>query len=84
MHIARVQQGGTCSHMVGLVKTIQQFKILGLKDVPSEQACTSLPQTWHIPRGNRITPISVSKVVVTKAKDVRKKIPILQKPFDCE
>ncbi|KAJ8309693.1 hypothetical protein KUTeg_011558 [Tegillarca granosa] len=76
--------GGACSHMVGLVKTIQQFKILGLKDVPSEQACTSLPQTWHIPRGNRITPISVSKVVVTKAKDVRKKIPIIQKPLDCE
>ncbi|KAJ8313174.1 hypothetical protein KUTeg_009272 [Tegillarca granosa] len=66
--------GGTCSHMVGLVETIQQFQILSLKDVPSGQACTR----------NRITPISVSKVVVTKAKDVRKKVPIIQKPLDCE
>ncbi|KAJ8319713.1 hypothetical protein KUTeg_002734 [Tegillarca granosa] len=76
--------GGTCSHMVGLVKTIQQMKILGLKDAPAEQACTSLPQTWHIPRGNKINPVSVNKVVVTKAKEKRQKAPIIQKPLKYE
>lgn len=71
--------GGRCSHMVGLVKTIQQFKILGLEAAPAEQSCTSIPQTWHIPRGNKISPVAASQIVVVKAKETRKKAPIQQK-----
>lgn len=71
--------GGKCSHIVGLIKSIQQLKLLGLTDVPSEQSCTSLPQTWHIPRGNKIKPVPLSQVVVVKAKENRKRAPIVPK-----
>lgn len=82
LYLCLYRSGGTCSHMVGLVKTIQQLKLLGLKDAPAEQASTSLPQIWHIPRGNKINPVSVNEVVVTKAKEKRQKAPIIQKPLD--
>lgn len=70
---------GKCSHIVGLTKCIQQFKVLGLKDVPTEQSCTSLPQQWNIPRGNKIQPVSINEVLVVKAKETHKKVPVLPK-----
>ena len=70
---------GKCSHIVGLVKCIQQFKLLGLKEVPAEQACTSLPQQWHIPRGNKINPASVNDIIVVNSKETHKKVPIIPK-----
>uniref|UniRef100_A0A8W8JLA5 SWIM-type domain-containing protein n=1 Tax=Magallana gigas TaxID=29159 RepID=A0A8W8JLA5_MAGGI len=70
---------GKCSHIVGLTECIQQFKVLGLKDVPTEQSCTSLPQQWNIPRGNKIQPVSINEVLVVKAKETHKKVPVLPK-----
>lgn len=70
---------GSLAHIFGLVKCIQQFKLLGLKEVPAEQACTSPPQQWNIPRGNKIKPASVNQITVVKSKEIHKKVPILPK-----
>ena len=74
VHIKYRRISRKCSHIVGLVKYIQQFKQLGLKEVPADQACTSLPQQWHIPIGNKINP-DPNDITVVKSKETHKKCP---------
>lgn len=50
-----IGQGGSCGHLIGLLYTIAHYKMLQLKAVPQDIAKTSLPQTWHVPRGQKIT-----------------------------
>ncbi|XP_071089184.1 uncharacterized protein [Haliotis cracherodii] len=47
-------QSGSCGHVVGLLYHLANYKILGRQSVPVDAAQTSLPQTWHIPRGDKI------------------------------
>jgi len=68
---------GTCSHAVGTLFQLLHYKNLGLTDVPSELACTSMPQQWHKPRGPKITPEPVAAMVFSKPKQTpRKKMPV--------
>uniref|UniRef100_A0A8W8NUK7 SWIM-type domain-containing protein n=1 Tax=Magallana gigas TaxID=29159 RepID=A0A8W8NUK7_MAGGI len=45
---------GSCGHIVGLLYSLAHMKASNLKAVPTDVAKTSLPQTWHIPRGEKI------------------------------
>jgi hypothetical protein len=51
------------SHIVGLLKSLQGLKLHNFTHVPDQQCCTSIPQQWHIPRGNKIQPVPVNHVV---------------------
>jgi hypothetical protein len=69
--------GGHCSHIVGLLKSLQGLKLHNFTHVPDQQSCTSIPQQWHIPRGNKIQPVPVNHVVVARPLEGRKRRPIL-------
>ena len=44
----------SCGHVVGLLYQIAAYKMSGRKAIPQDVAKTSLPQTWHRPRGEKI------------------------------
>ena len=47
-----IRTSGFCGHIVGLLYSLAHKKACHLKSVQNDIAKTSLPQTWHIPRGN--------------------------------
>ena len=51
-----------------------------MKEIPIDKTCTSLPQQWHIPRGDKIRPEPVIKVTFvrssTERQDNRKREPV--------
>ena len=55
---------GSCGHIAGLLYQVSQYKSLGHKLIPEDVAQTSQPQTWHIPRGKKITPTVVQNLEV--------------------
>ncbi|XP_064615112.1 uncharacterized protein LOC135479239 [Liolophura sinensis] len=68
---------GLCSHAVSVVYTVGHYKRLGLKDIPSQLACTSLPQQWHKPRGPKINAEPVAAIVFAKPRPTpRRKRPV--------
>lgn len=65
------------------------MKLQGLKDVPSDVACTSMPQAWHVPRGEKIEPVAVNEIVAAKPRLERARDPStpsssLQSPLNVE
>ena len=68
---------GRCSHVIGLIKSLQGLKLHNFSHVPDQLSCTSLPQQWHIPRGDRIEPVPINHVVVARPKETRKRKPTL-------
>ncbi|KAK0134418.1 hypothetical protein N1851_007030 [Merluccius polli] len=71
-------QQGYCSHVVGLVYALD-LAITKARDAePCTSSCTSLPQQWHKPRGNKIRAVPISTVVVAKATENRRR-----RPIDC-
>ncbi|XP_061672472.1 syntaxin-binding protein 1b isoform X4 [Syngnathoides biaculeatus] len=74
---------GSCSHIVGLVIALQQWQMMGFTEVPSRLACTSLPEQWSKPRGQKIEPAAVPQVVFVNPKLVRKKRPVRNTLTDC-
>ncbi|XP_041371961.1 uncharacterized protein LOC121385365 [Gigantopelta aegis] len=69
---------GHCSHIIGLLKTLQGFKLHNLTSVPEQQSCTSIPRQWGHLRGMKIKPIPMSHVVVERpTAEVRKRKPVL-------
>ncbi|CAC5370189.1 unnamed protein product [Mytilus coruscus] len=46
-----IGKSGTCGLVTGLLYTLAHMKASNLKSIPSDILKTSLPQTWHIPRG---------------------------------
>ena len=56
---------GKCGHVAGLMYQIANYKTLGLKALPEDIAKTSQPQTWHIPRGTKITGKAVQDLEVS-------------------
>ena len=68
---------GSCSHVIGLLKTLQGLKLNNFKDVPDQLSCTSLPQAWDVSCGSKIQPVPFSHLVVVKPKDKRKRKPII-------
>ncbi|XP_052704544.1 uncharacterized protein LOC128180458 [Crassostrea angulata] len=68
---------GTCSHSIGMLYTLIHYKNLGMTEVPSALACTSMPKQWHKPRGSKISLEPLSAMVFSKPKQTpRKKRPI--------
>jgi hypothetical protein len=54
-----IGSGGCCGHVIGLLYQLAEYKALGLTCVPDPVPCTSLPQQWHKPRGEKIGSIRV-------------------------
>lgn len=68
--------GGHCNHVFGLLYTLNHWFMLKLTEIPADKTCTSLPQTWHVPRGPQIQPepvMSCSFAVQTLIKRKREK-----------
>ncbi|XP_033729693.1 uncharacterized protein LOC117318872 [Pecten maximus] len=72
----KVGLNGHCSHIVGLLKSLQGFKLHNFSCVPDQQSCTSVPQQWHVPRGAKIQPVPLNQVVVARPKEDRKRKPL--------
>jgi hypothetical protein len=50
----------------------------GYKQVPAMLSCTSLPQQWDKPRGERIEPEPVSTMIIAKPSNTdRKRKPVI-------
>lgn len=47
------QQDLNCGHIVVLLYSLAHMEVSNLKAIPTDVAKTSLPQTWHIPRGEK-------------------------------
>ena len=60
--------------------------MLGIKEIPANKTCTSVPQEWHKPRGDSIEPEPVMKCSFSKAssdKDGKRKLhPVTCKLYD--
>ena len=60
--------------------------MLGIKEIPANKTCTSVPQDWHKPRGDSIEPEPVMKCSFSKAssdKDGKRKLhPVTCKLYD--
>ena len=71
---------------MGLLYTLNHWFLLGLKEIPADKTCTSLPQLWHQPRGTRIQPepaMSCCFVQASTDRDgQRKKPPVTCKLYD--
>ena len=57
---------GYCHHVVGLLFYMSHCKHLGLKSLPDELACTSLPQMWSVPRQKKIANKATQDIMVKK------------------
>ena len=61
-------KGGYCHHVIGLFFYMAHCKQLGLKAIPDEVTCTSLPQCWSVPRGKKIKNKAVDEIMVKKPR----------------
>ena len=72
--------------MFGLLYLLNHWCMLGIKEIPANKTCTSVPQEWHNPRGNSIEPEPVMKCSFSKAssdKDGKRKLhPVTCKLYD--
>lgn len=57
---------GYCHHVVGLLFYMSHCKHLGLKSLPDELACTSLPQMWSVPQQRKIANKAIQDIMVKK------------------
>lgn len=78
--------GGHCHHMFALLYPLTHWSLLNLGEIPADKTCTSLPQAWSVPRGNRIEPEPVMKCSSTQAATdqvgKRKRPPVSCKLYD--
>ncbi|XP_062578059.1 uncharacterized protein LOC134239948 [Saccostrea cucullata] len=49
-----IGQSGNCGHVSALLYQIAHYKKMNLTLIPTDIAKTSLPQTWHVPRGEKL------------------------------
>lgn len=56
---------GACGHVTGMLYQLASYKNLGQKAFPEDVASTSLPQTWHTPRGLKISGKAVQDLTVS-------------------
>ena len=54
------------AQVTGLIKTLSGIKVYGIKNVQVHLSSTSMPQQWHVPRGEQITPVAIKHVVIAK------------------
>ena len=72
--------------MFALLFLLSHWSLLNLKEIPADKTCTSLPQTWSVPRGDQIEPEPVMKCTFAQAftdqVGKRKRPPISCKLYD--
>lgn len=56
---------GACGHIVGTLYQLAKYKILGQRAIPADVAKTSQPQTWHVPRGEKIQGMAVQDLQIS-------------------
>ena len=61
-----IGQSQTCGHVCGLLYTLALWNKQGRHSVPFDIAKTSLPQTWHLPRGSNIQPTTFHDKLLDK------------------
>lgn len=59
-----IGKSGHCGHGIGLLYSLAHMKSSNFRSIPSDVLKTSLPQTWHVPRGERISVSAADNVVV--------------------
>ena len=81
-----VRKGGHCNHIAGLLYTLNHWFLLGLKEIPADKTCTSLPQMWHQPRGTRIESEPIMNCIFANSSTdkggTRKRSPVTCKLYD--
>ncbi|CAC5426122.1 unnamed protein product [Mytilus coruscus] len=55
---------GTCGHVTGLLYSLAYMKSCNYKSIPSDVLKTSLPQSWHMPRGEKVKGNTADDVIV--------------------
>ena len=78
-------EGESCNHVVAFLYQIQHWSLTRIKEIPAEKSCTSRPQKWHKPRGEKITPQPLMKLTFAKAttdRQQRKRDPVLCRLYD--
>ena len=78
--------GRHCNHIFALIFQLNNYSCLNAKDTPSDVTCTSLPQSWHIPRAASICPLPVMgtnyALAETDRCGERKRAPVRCKLYD--
>ena len=78
--------GGHCHHMFALLYPLTHWSLLNLGEIPADKTCSSLPQAWSVPRGDRIEPEPVMKCSYAQAATdqggKRKRPPVSCKLYD--
>ena len=64
---------GECAHVLAVIMTVTDWVLEGYKEVPAQPSCTSLPQQWDKPRGQKICPEPVSTMVIAKPGNLKRK-----------
>ncbi|KAL4218843.1 hypothetical protein ACF0H5_021431 [Mactra antiquata] len=64
---------GECAHVLAVIMTVTDWVLEGFKEVPAQPACTSLPQQWDKPRGQKILPDPVSTMGIAKPGNLKRK-----------
>lgn len=59
-----IGKSGHCGHVIGLLYLLAHMKSPKFRSIPSDVLKTSIPQTWHVPRGERISGSAANNVVV--------------------
>ncbi|XP_046570702.1 uncharacterized protein LOC124278911 [Haliotis rubra] len=63
-----IGQSQCCGHVTGVLYLVAHYKQRGMKSIPQDIAKTSMPQTWHIPRQDKISGMSVPEIKVSGYK----------------
>ena len=63
--------GGHYNHIFPLIFQLNDYSCLNVKGIPSDATCTSLPQSWHIPRATSICILPVMGAHYAHAKTDR-------------
>jgi hypothetical protein len=66
--------------VIGLLYQLANYKMLDYKVIPEDIAKTSLPQTWHTPRGTKIGGKQVQDVEVHSYNSYKKPIEDTEEP----
>ncbi|XP_061190839.1 uncharacterized protein LOC133198955 [Saccostrea echinata] len=74
---------GQCAHVLAVINILEQWKISGYKEVPSEISSTSLPQQWDKPRGEKIKAEPVSTMIISRPTNLeRERKPVIASYID--
>ncbi|CAG2198744.1 unnamed protein product [Mytilus edulis] len=55
---------GTCGHVTGLLYSLAHMKTSNYRSIPTDVLKTSLPQSWHMPRGEKVKGNTADDVIV--------------------